>query len=58
VLLSQLGTVLGDRCAINLKPVIDLPAAHIPVDSYEIARQLCLRRGHLARRGDPSTSDE
>jgi hypothetical protein len=36
VLLSRLRTLLGEHCTINLKPVIDLPAGHIPVDSYEI----------------------
>jgi hypothetical protein len=40
ILLSQLGAVLGDRCTINLKPVIDLPAGHNPVDSYEIPASL------------------
>jgi hypothetical protein len=33
-------SLLGDRCTINLKPVIDLPAGHIPVDSYEIPASL------------------
>ena len=40
VLLGRLQTLLGDHCAINLKPVIDLPAGHIPVDSYEIPASL------------------
>jgi hypothetical protein len=40
ILLGQLGAVLGDRCTINLKPVIDLPAGHTPVDSYEIPASL------------------
>ena len=33
VLLGRLRSVLGDRCMINLKPVIDLRAGHTPVDS-------------------------
>jgi hypothetical protein len=33
-------TLLGTRCTINLKPVIDLPAGHIPIDSYEIPASL------------------
>jgi hypothetical protein len=40
VLLSRLRTLLGEHCTINLKPVIDLPAGHIPVDSYEIPARL------------------
>ena len=40
MLLGQLGAVLRDRCTINLKPVIDLPAGHTPVDSYEIPASL------------------
>jgi hypothetical protein len=40
ILLSRLHGLLGDRCTINLKPVIDLPAGHIPVDSYEIPASL------------------
>ncbi len=40
VLLSQLHTLLGEQCSINLKPVIDLPAGHTPVDSYEIPARL------------------
>jgi Domain of unknown function (DUF222) len=36
VLLSGLHSLLGDHCRISLKPVIDLPAGHIAVDSYEI----------------------
>ena len=40
VLLGRLRSVLGDRCMINLKPVIDLPAGHTPVDSYEIPARL------------------
>jgi Domain of unknown function (DUF222) len=40
VLLSQLGAVLGDRCTISLKPVIDLPAGHTPIDCYEIPASL------------------
>ena len=40
ILLSQLRTVLGDHCTINLKPVIDLPAGHTPIDAYEIPASL------------------
>jgi hypothetical protein len=40
VLLGRLRTVLGERCTINLKPVIDLPAGHTPVDVYEIPASL------------------
>ena len=40
VLLGRLRLVLGDRCTINLKPVIDLPAGQTPVDSYEIPASL------------------
>jgi hypothetical protein len=40
VMLGQLSTVLGENCGISLKPVIDLPAGHIPLDSYEIPAQL------------------
>jgi hypothetical protein len=40
VLLGRLQTLLGDHCTINLKPVMDLPAGHIPVDSYEIPASL------------------
>jgi hypothetical protein len=40
ILLSRLHSLLGDRCTINLKPVIDLPAGHIPVDAYEIPATL------------------
>jgi hypothetical protein len=40
VLLGRLRLLLGDRCTINLKPVIDLPAGHSPVDSYEIPASL------------------
>jgi hypothetical protein len=47
VLLCRLRSVLGDRCMINLKPVIDLPAGHTPVDSYEIPARL---REHLQLR--------
>jgi hypothetical protein len=38
--LGRLRSLLGDRCMINLKPVIDLPAGHTPVDSYEIPARL------------------
>jgi hypothetical protein len=40
VLLRQLRILLGDRCNINVKPVIDLSAGHTPVDSYEIPARL------------------
>jgi hypothetical protein len=40
VLLSRLRALLGDRCRISLKPVIDLPAGHTPVDCYEIPARL------------------
>jgi hypothetical protein len=40
VLLSRLQTLLGDHCSINLKPVIDLPAGHTPLDCYEIPASL------------------
>jgi hypothetical protein len=47
VLLSRLHMLLGDRCSISLKPVIDLPAGHIPLDCYEIPASL---REHLLLR--------
>ena len=40
VMLGQLHTLLGNRCSISLKPVIDLPAGHIPLDCYEIPASL------------------
>jgi hypothetical protein len=40
VLLSRLRMMLGDRCGISLKPVIDLPAGHTAVDCYEIPARL------------------
>ena len=40
LLLSRLQMLLGERCMISLKPVIDLPAGHIPVDCYEIPASL------------------
>ena len=47
VLLGRLRLLLGNRCTINLKPVIDLPAGHTPVDAYEtpasLREQLLLR---------------
>ena len=30
----------ADHCTINLKPVIDLPAGHTPIDAYEIPASL------------------
>ena len=40
VLLGRLHALLGDRCSISLKPVIDLPAGHTPIDAYEIPASL------------------
>jgi hypothetical protein len=44
IVLSRLQMLLGDHngshCQINLKPVIDLPAGHIPIDCYEIPASL------------------
>jgi hypothetical protein len=40
VLLHRLRSLLGENCTISLKPVIDLPAGHTPVDSYEIPARL------------------
>ena len=40
IMLDQLHVLLGSRCSISLKPVIDLPAEHISVDCYEIPAQL------------------
>jgi hypothetical protein len=40
VLLGRLRTLLRDQCTISLKPVIDLPAGHTPVDCYEIPARL------------------
>jgi hypothetical protein len=40
VLLGRLRMLLGDRCRISVKPVIDLPAGHTPVDGYEIPARL------------------
>jgi Domain of unknown function (DUF222) len=40
VLLGRLRTLLGERCRISVKPVIDLPAGHTPVDCYEIPARL------------------
>ena len=40
MLLSRLHTLLGDHCTISLKPVIDLPSGHTPVDGYEIPASL------------------
>jgi hypothetical protein len=36
VLLGRLSALLGDRRTVSLKPVIDLPAGHVPLDAYEI----------------------
>jgi hypothetical protein len=47
VLLGRLHMLLGEHCSINLKPLIDLPASHIPVDCYEIPASL---REHLLLR--------
>ena len=47
LLLGRLRLLLGDRCWISVKPVIDLPAGHSPIDAYEIPaglrEQLLLR---------------
>jgi hypothetical protein len=40
VLLSRLRMLLGEHSTINLKPVIDLPAGHTPIDAYEIPASL------------------
>ena len=40
ILLSRLRLLLGEHCTINLKPVIDLPAGHTPIDAYEIPASL------------------
>ena len=40
VLLGRLQPLLGDHCTISLKPVIDLPSGHTPVDGYEIPASL------------------
>jgi hypothetical protein len=40
VLLGRLRMLLGEHCTINLKPVVDLPAGHTPVDAYEIPASL------------------
>jgi hypothetical protein len=40
ILLSRLRHLLGEQCSISLKPVIDLPAGHTPIDAYEIPASL------------------
>jgi hypothetical protein len=40
IALSRLHMLLGGHCQIHLKPVIDLPAGHIPIDCYEIPASL------------------
>jgi len=40
ILLSRLQLLLGEQCTISLKPVIDLPAGHTPIDAYEIPASL------------------
>jgi hypothetical protein len=40
ILLGRLRMLLGEGCTIHLKPVIDLPAGHTPVDGYEIPASL------------------
>jgi hypothetical protein len=47
ILVDRLHTLLGEHYTISLKPVIDLPAGHIPVDNYEIPA--CLREQILHR---------
>ena len=32
--------ILGHHCSISVKPIIDLPAGHTPVDAYEIPASL------------------
>jgi Domain of unknown function (DUF222) len=46
-LVGRLGELLGDHYTINLRPVIDLPAGHTPVDAYEIPASL---REHIQLR--------
>jgi hypothetical protein len=40
VLLNRLHALLGHHCTISMKPVINLPAGHTPIDSYEIPARL------------------
>jgi hypothetical protein len=40
VMLGRLRLLLGEGCTIDLKPVIDLPAGHTPIDAYEIPASL------------------
>lgn len=40
VLVGRLGRLVGDRCQILLKPVIDLNDTPAPVDSYEIPARI------------------
>ncbi|HET9777795.1 MAG TPA: DUF222 domain-containing protein, partial [Propionibacteriaceae bacterium] len=40
ILLGRLRMLLGEGCTIHLKPVIDLPAGHTPIDAYEIPASL------------------
>jgi hypothetical protein len=40
ILLNRLHALLGDHCTISMKPVIDLPAGHTPVDNYGIPARL------------------
>ena len=40
VLLNRLRLLLGEHCTIHLKPVIDLPSGHTPIDAYEIPASL------------------
>jgi hypothetical protein len=40
LLVGRLSALVGDRCKISVKPVIDLPAGHTPVDCYEVPVRL------------------
>jgi hypothetical protein len=61
ILLKRLRLLLGDHCSINLKPVIDLPAGHTPIDAYEIPaslrEQLQLRYPALCSPTPPPSAD-
>lgn len=53
VVLGRLSMLLDDKCSISLKPVIDLPAGHIPVDSYETPTRLRDPADMFPHRGEP-----
>ncbi|MFP5283819.1 MAG: hypothetical protein ACLGIF_10265, partial [Actinomycetes bacterium] len=40
VLLTRIRRLLGDRCAVTVTPVIDLPAGMAPVDGYEVPARM------------------